>query len=504
MAARSDVDRERSSAKSVAVVGAGISGLAAAYRLKSQGFAVTVFETEGCIGGKIQSISQDGFTWEKGANTMTESEPEVRRLIDDLGIREKQQFPISQNKRYIVRDGVPHLIPSSPISLIGSKFLSTQAKLSLFLEPLLWKPSHEEGKVDNFSGKQLDESVGSFFRRHFGQEVTDYMVDPFVAGTSGGDPETLSVHHAFKEVWDLEERFGSIIIGLLWSNLSKRKSQKDFRTDNQRQRRYRGSFSFKGGLQTLTDALSSKIGEDSLSLQSSVLSLSWNLQGTSDCKSWSVFYKKWNDKHKEIVRKQSFDAVIITTPLNRFKEMQLSKNGVPFSLDFLPKVSYLPVSVVITTFAKEDVKQPLEGFGILVPSKEQKNGFQTLGTLFSSSMFPERAPANRYIFTTFIGGSRNMKLANKPLRTLQEIAVNDLQRLVGVKCEPLSVKHFYWKEAFPLYSLDYQSVINAMNDIEASFPGLYLAGNHRDGLSVGKALVSGLKAADRVISNILF
>eukprot|EP01018_Ginkgo_biloba_P031828 Gb_40272 [translate_table: standard] len=192
----------------------------------------------------------------------------------------------------------------------------------------------------------------------------------------------------------------------------------------------------------------------------------------------------------------------MTAPLCNVREMQIIKDGKPFLLDFLPQVTSLPLSVLITTFKKQDVKQPLEGFGILVPSKEQKNGFQTLGTLFSSAMFPDRAPTDQYLFTTFIGGSRNKTLAKRSLKELQEVTINDLNKIVGVEGQPLSVKHIYWSEAFPQYSLHYKSVLEAIDKMEECLPGFYYAGDHRGGLSVGKALVSGYKAADLVISHL--
>uniref|UniRef100_A0A2P2L3U4 Amine oxidase domain-containing protein n=1 Tax=Rhizophora mucronata TaxID=61149 RepID=A0A2P2L3U4_RHIMU len=137
-----------SSVKRVAVIGAGVSGLAAAYHLKSHGLKVTVFEAEGRAGGKLRTVSRDGLIWDEGANTMTESEKEVVSLLDDLGLREKQQFPISQNKRYIVRNGVPLLIPTNPMALVRSNFLSMRSKFQILLEPFLWKKSKSSKAAD--------------------------------------------------------------------------------------------------------------------------------------------------------------------------------------------------------------------------------------------------------------------------------------------------------------------------------------------------------------------
>ncbi|KAK9272025.1 hypothetical protein L1049_002394 [Liquidambar formosana] len=481
------------SVKKVAVVGAGVSGLAAAYKLKSHGLDVMVFEAEGRAGGKLRSVSNDGLIWDEGANTMTESEMEVRSLLDNLGLRKWQQFPISQNKRYIVRNGMPVLIPTNPVALIKSNILSAQSKLQIILEPFLWKkPNFSE-----VSNDYTQESVGGFFERHFGKEVVDYLIDPFVAGTSGGDPESLSMCHSFPELWNLEKRFGSIIAGAIKSKLSaKRTKSGETKGSSEKKKHQRGSFSFQGGMRTLTDMLCKELGKDELKLKSEVLSLSYNHDEKS-AENWLVSYASSHDKHSQDF---SFDAVIMTAPLCNVKEMKITKRGTPFPLDFLPEVNYLPLSVLITTFRKENVKRPLEGFGVLVPSKEQKNGLKTLGTLFSSMMFPDRAPSDLYLYTTFIGGSRNRELAKASTDELKQIVKSDLRQLLGAEGEPTYVNHFYWSKAFPLYGHNYDSVLEAIEKMEKNLPGFFYAGNHKGGLSVGKAIASGCKAADLAIS----
>ncbi|XP_030953633.1 protoporphyrinogen oxidase, mitochondrial isoform X2 [Quercus lobata] len=456
MASATKENKKNSSAKRVAVIGAGVSGLAAAYKLKSHGLNVVVFEAEGRAGGKLRSVSHDGLIWDEGANTMTESEPEVRSLLDDLGLREKQQFPISQNKRYIVRNGMPVLIPANPIALIMSNFLSAKSK------------------------------------------VVDYLIDPFVAGTSAGDPESLSIRHSFPDLWNLEQRFGSIIAGLLQSKISaKRVKSGETKGTLEKKKPQRGSFSFHGGMQTLTDMLCKELGKDDVKLNSKVLSLSYSCDGKSALENWSVSYASDHDKHLQGL---SVDAVIMTAPLSNVKEMKITKRGTLFPLDILPEVTYMPVSVLITTFKKENVKRPLEGFGVLVPSKEQQNGLKTLGTLFSSMMFPDRAPNDLYLYTTFVGGSRNSDLAKASTDELKKIVSSDIKQLLGAEGEPTFVNHFYWSKAFPLYGRNYGSVLEAIETIEKNLPGFFYAGNHKGGLAVGKAIASGCKAADLVIS----
>ncbi|KAH9743608.1 protoporphyrinogen oxidase 2 [Citrus sinensis] len=522
------------SAKRVAVVGAGVSGLAAAYKLKSNGVNVMVFEADERAGGKLRSISKDGLIWDEGANTMTESEMEVKGLLDDLGIREKQQFPISQYKRYVVRNGVPFLIPTNPIALITSNFLSAQSKFQIILEPFLWKKS-DSAKV---SAEDAKESVGGFFQRHFGREVVDFLIDPFVAGTSAADPESLVVSNvsdpllpvksharytgillitlpyfktdapfiprALESREKLNEnpfRYGSVIAGAIKSKFSARKEKSaEAKGSSEKKHQYlitdmwafdvettdRMSSGFYFGLcclllpcasKTLTDALCKALGKDEVCLKSKVLSLSYSHDGKSALENWSLSSSN-QDKQSQGL---SFDAVIMTASLCNVKEMKITKGGNLFPLDFLPEVIYMPLSVFITAFKKENVGKPLQGFGVLVPSKEQQNGLKTLGTLFSSMMFPDRAPKDLFLYTTFI-------------------VTSDLRQLLGVEGEPTFVNHFFWSKAFPLYGRDYDSVLEAIEKMEKNLPGFFYAGNHKGGLSVGKSIASGCKAAELVIS----
>ncbi|KAG2567073.1 protoporphyrinogen oxidase 2, chloroplastic/mitochondrial [Panicum virgatum] len=494
-------DPRAAPARSVAVVGAGVSGLAAAYRLRKSGVNVTVFEAADRAGGKIRTNSEGGFLWDEGANTMTEGELEASKLIDDLGLHDRQQYPNSQHKRYIVKDGAPALIPSDPISLMKSSVLSTKSKLALFLEPFLYKKSNtsNSGKV---SDEHLSESVRSFFERHFGREVVDYLIDPFVAGTSAGDPESLSIRHAFPALWNLERKYGSIIIGAILSKLTAKGGPVKTGSDSSGKRRNRrASFSFHVGMQSLINALHNEVGDGNVKLGTEVLSLACTFDGLPATGGWSISVDSKDGGSKDLAKNQTFDAVIMTAPLSNVQRMKFRKGGAPFVLDFLPKVDYLPLSLMVTAFKKEDVKKPLEGFGVLIPYKEQqKYGLKTFGTLFSSMMFPDRAPDDQYLYTTFVGGSHNRDLAGAPMSILKQLVTSDLKKLLGVEGQPTFVKHIYWRNAFPLYDCDYNSVLEAIEKMEKNLPGFFYAGNNKDGLAVGNVIASGSRAADLAIS----
>ncbi|KAL9331237.1 hypothetical protein ACSQ67_000847 [Phaseolus vulgaris] len=366
-------------------------------------------------------------------------------------------------------------------------------QIQVIFEPFLWKRSAPSNVCDENS----EESVRRFFQRHFGKEVVDYLVDPFVGGTSATDPESLSMPHFFPELWNLEKRFGSVIAGALQSKLfSKREKTGENKTALKKTNTSVVHFLSRVGCrysQTLTDTLCKELGKENLKLNSKVLTLAYGHDESSSSQNWSITCVS-NQSTQDV------DAVIVTAPLCNVKDIKITKRSIPFPLNFLPEISYVPISVMITTFKKENVKRPLEGFGVLVPSKERQNGLKTLGTLFSSMMFPDRAPGDSYLYTTFVGGTQNRELAQASTDELQKIVTSDLRKLLGAEGEPTFVNHFYWSKGFPLYGRNYGSVVEAIDKMEKDLPGVFFAGNHKGGLSVGKSIASGWQAADLVIT----
>jgi oxygen-dependent protoporphyrinogen oxidase len=159
------------------------------------------------------------------------------------------------------------------------------------------------------------------------------------------------------------------------------------------------------------------------------------------------------------------------------------------------EIRYPPVASVVLGFRREDVAHPCEGFGMLIPKVE---GFKILGTIFSSSLFPNRAPAGHLTLTSYIGGERYPELASLPLEKLVAITRADLGVLLGVRGEPTFQHSVFYPKAIPQYVLGYGRYRQLMNELEAEAPGLFLAGHYRDGISLSDSIVSGCNVADRV------
>jgi len=161
----------------------------------------------------------------------------------------------------------------------------------------------------------------------------------------------------------------------------------------------------------------------------------------------------------------------------------------------LARIQYPPVASVVLGFRRTEVSHLLDGFGMLIPKIE---GFNILGTLFSSSLFPNRAPAGHVTLTSYVGGMRNPELALRPVADLYELAIQDLRVLLGISGEPTFRHAVLYKQAIPQYEVGYGQYKQAMDDLETRAPGMFLAGHYRSGISLSDCLCAGYDAAERI------
>jgi oxygen-dependent protoporphyrinogen oxidase len=187
-------------------------------------------------------------------------------------------------------------------------------------------------------------------------------------------------------------------------------------------------------------------------------------------------------------------AILYAGTAGRLAQLRIVADGIP-SLAPLAKVHHPPVASIVLGFRREDVAHPLDGFGMLIPRAEHCH---TLGTIFSSTLFPGRAPAGHVTLTSYIGGARQPELALKSAATLEELAMADLRRLLGVKGEPVFRNHFVYPHAIPQYNIGFGEVRQLLTQLENSAPGLFLAGHYRNGISLGDSIVAGDDVAERI------
>lgn len=445
---------------SIAILGGGIAGLTAAYRLRQHGLDVTVFESASRPGGVIQSEQAEGFLVEYGPHSLRCRTPLLDKVIADLALAESViKAAPEANKRYVVRRGKLMRFPTAPSQLITTPALSLRGKVRLLAEPFI-------AAYD----AQKEESVADFVRRRVGSDVLNYAASPFVSGIFAGDPERLSLRYAFPTLFEMEQQHGSLFKALRHSELANKQAP--------------SLFSFRNGLRTLPFALAEHLG-DAVRLDTKVAGL--QRQGGS----WMV-----TTAHDNTVRRQRYDAVLSTLPLHQFTELSFRSNR---NLTPLAGVVYPPVTVIALGFRRGDVAHPLDGFGVLIPESEVR--FETLGVLFSSTVFPGRAPEECVLLTALLGGTRHPDSATASPQDREATVLRDLQALLDVTNKPFFSRQWHWPRAIPQYNLGYKAVYDLLNDLEDGHRGLYFGGNYRHGISVGDAMASGNTAALRLIED---
>jgi len=451
--------------KSVAVIGGGITGLTAAFYLRRKNIPVTLYEASGRVGGVIQSLHKDGYIAEFGPNTILETSPKIGQLIRDANLESRKLDPDPKaENRYVVRYNHPVAMPGSPLGFFTTNLFTFKAKLAVLREPFV--PARRDGK---------EESIAEFVVRRLGREFLDHAIDALVGGVYAGDPNKLSVQQAFPKLAQLEAKYGSMIKGQILG-VRERKKRGEVAKDRA------PKFSFDEGLQVLPDTLREILG-DSVQLNTAVTKLTQTAEG------WTLVLRK---EGREISAEHS--AVIYCGTAHRLAELQI-QSKTPVSAAPLSEIRYPPVASVVLGFRREDVTHPLDGFGMLIPKIA---GFKILGSIISSSLFSNRAPAGHVTLTSYVGGERYPELAALPAEELYRITCEDLKTLLAVRGEPTFQHCVFYPKAIPQYNVGYGRYRDLMNEIEAKAPGLFLAGHYRDGISLSDSIVSGCNVADRI------
>ena len=451
---------------SVAIIGAGITGLTAAFYLKRAGIPVTVYEAGDRVGGAIQSLRQDGYLAESGPNTILETSPKIGQLVRDAGLESRRLDPAPEaGARYVVRYKRPIEMPGSPLGFFSTELFTLRAKLAVLCEPFV--PPRRDG---------VEESIAGFVVRRLGREFLDHAIDAMVAGVYAGDPARLSVQQAFPKLAALEAKYGSLIKGQIFGARERRK-RREISKDRA------PKFSFDEGLQVLPDALSGQLGE-AVKRNTRVKRL------VRDGVGWTVDLRTSDGEERA-----SHSAVVYAGTAFQLAELQVGPSGKLLDLSSFSGIRHPPVASVVLGFRREDVAHACQGFGALIPNVE---GFKILGTIFSSSLFPNRAPAGHITLTSYVGGERHPELASLPPEELVDLTLKDLETLLGVKGQPTFRHCAFYPRAIPQYNLGYGRYRQLMTEIEAEAPGLFFAGHYRDGISLGDSIVSGCNIAERV------
>jgi oxygen-dependent protoporphyrinogen oxidase len=447
----------------IAIVGGGLTGLAAAYRLATLGRRVRLFEAAPRVGGAVRSDRDGAWLIEAGPNSLQENSVALTTLLHELGLDgEKCYANAAARNRYILRNGRPCAAPSSPPGLLTSPLFSAGAKLHLLRE-LFHRRRH---RTD-------DLSLAAFIGEHFGRELVDYGLDPFVSGVYAGDPEALSARHSFPSLWAAEQSHGSIIRAQIAAAKAKRARGETAGPPR--------ILSFREGLETLPRALAASLPAGSIETDARVERI---VPGSP----WRIGWTRGDERHTEACA-----AVIACLPAAGLASLRLGHDD-ERPLAPLAEIPSPPVCSLFLGYRRKQVAHPLDGFGMLVPSLEKR---KVLGVLFSSSLFPDRAPEDHVALTVMVGGIRQPDLARLPLAELLPIVRRELAELLGVDGEPVLVRHTLWPRAIPQYVIGHDRHLDLISRTEEAHPGLHIAGQVRDGIAMSACLAAGRHHAER-------
>lgn len=425
--------------------------MSTAWYLKKKGFEVTLFEAQEDTGGVIRSVSNQYSVFDFGPNTIRDKTGSVSEMITDLGLEDEVLSMSEGSKtRFIVKNGELKKIKQNPISFLFSDVLSWKGKKVLFSEPI-----RKSLKSDS------DESIGSFLERRIGKEAVEYLADPFFSGIYAGDIYSLSKNKLIGKLSDFEQEYGSISKGFLKS----RKKKSSFKPK---------VISFKKGVQQLTDKLTER-------LENSILH--------EEVKSLQV--QQSNFKVTTAEQDYNFDKVVSCLPAHVLKEV-LKTDDQKLG-NSLSEINYSPMLSTQLVFKKEDLNLPENGFGFLVPRKENT---RVLGAIWKSNIFPDQTEDEYVHVNLMTGGSHDIKVIDQDIRDIENEVIEEFSAIMNVKGDAEMVSSKLWKNAIPQFHVGFASVEESMDRFQKENEGFYIGGNYRWGVSVSDCVDGAKKLSE--------
>ncbi|MBI3916472.1 MAG: protoporphyrinogen oxidase [Betaproteobacteria bacterium] len=443
----------------VLVVGGGISGLASAWWLQREGLSVALWESEARPGGKIRTDLVGGYLTEQAAAVLMNFRPEVTQLVAETGLdAHKAPRDAAVKHRYLVDRQRLVPVPMAMGGLLGSSLWSARGRLRLLLEPFVGCGGHDA------------ETVSEFVTRRFGRELLEKAMEPFVSGPLASDPDRASARATLPRLTALERRYGSVALGVLLHKLAGRRTACPTE-----------SFSFAGGMTTLVRALASvtgvgfRAGLRTVGLEPHTSG--WRATGTGAGGERSILARQ----------------VVLSVPAPAAASLLAPLDGTIAEL--LKGIAYAPISVVHLGFARAAISHALDGAGFLAPRRER---LPLNGNLWTSSMFGGRAPAGHALLTSYLGGARQPHALDWSDERAISTVLATLEPLLGIGGAPAMARVDRHGEALPLYYGDHLGRLAAIDARLERLPGLHLAANYRDGVSVCDRIAGGRATARRV------
>ncbi len=484
----------------VAVIGAGITGLATAHRLASQklnsdsglGISITVFEASDRIGGIVRTVKRDGFLVEMGPDSFITNKPGAIDLCREIGFLD-HLIPTDESWRrsLVLRNGKPRpvpegfmlMAPGSPWAILTTPVLSLPGKLRLLAEAFVRAKKSED-----------DESLASFVRRRFGQEALERLVQPLVGGIYTSDPEKLSLEATLPRFPEMERQHGSVIRATL-----RQKKHPAGGQNSGSGARYALFLTAREGLSQMMDAVAqacSETGRVTWKLNQKIESLTRVSGQSSDAASSALLTSEgWNVQLQGESAPRHFDAVVITLPTHAAANLLVDKDCQSLCTS-LRAIEYASSAIVVSGHRLSDFQHPLDAFGLVIPDLEDR---KILAVSFSSRKFPGRAPDGHVLLRTFVGGAMQPELLNHDDDTILRMVSDELKSILGMSGTPVFSSVVRYNNAMPQYHVGHNARVQTIEQQCDALKGLYLAGSAYHGVGIPDSIASGRDAADRIL-----
>ena len=459
----------------VAIVGGGLSGLAAAYQLAQEGVEVTLFEASTRLGGIVETVHREGFVIECGPDSWVTEKPWARELAVELGLaseiigsndRWRRTYLLDDKRLVAMPDGMRMMVPTRWAPVLNSPLFTWQARLA-YLRELRRTAELKESPL----GEGEDESVASFVRRHFGDEVTQTIAGPLLAGVFGGSVETLSVRAVMPAFVKLEREHGSLIAGL-----------------QQKQAASSGTVftSLKGGLEGLVHGMAERLPSSTVRLAHEVRSI----RNKGD---------RWIVDENEGAGE--YDALVVATPAHVSRQLL---GSIHEEFDSLLAMDATSAIVVALAFLPEHAKRLRipRGFGYLVPQRAcvraTDQDRQLLACTFVNQKFAHRTPEGAVLLRAFFGGDTAPALMDESDAALVALVLRRLSEALGPVPEPDVALVRRWPLSLPQYAVGHLDRMAKLSELTSNFPALHLIGNAYHGVGLPDLIRQGREAARRI------
>lgn len=448
----------------IAIIGGGISGLSALHFIRTMKpeREVHLYEAQARLGGTIGTDHIDGYSLDWGPNGFLDREPLTLRLSEELGLKESlERAGENVSNRYILRGGKLRAVPMSPLKFMMADILPVMGRLRVMGEPFARKRA--EG---------IDESIYDFVRRRIGTDAADYLVQPMVSGVYGGVASKLSLKSCFPIMREMEDEYGSLFKAMIAKAKKARAKGKSAAGPSGP-----GGWltSFEGGTDRIIKGFEEKYDKD-ITKEKRTISIT---------KQDDVYQIKMADG--TVVESKS---VILALPANNASSIV---GGLSPELSAaLGEIRYAPIAVICLGYDKKKIGCDLNGFGFLVPSKENR---KILGSIWTSSIFKNRAPEGMVQLRTMVGGDGDHASAELSDDDLLQLVTNDLNEIMKIDGKPDMVKMYRWKHGIPQFRIGHSDVVKRIENATDALGSLFVTGNAYYGIGLNDCVKQSYKVA---------